>query len=73
MKPQRNFPEWANQLSERELFDRLYTSMRDRPIKEAIKIASGGETIWLSGYRTDRDFSYSDEGRGLFPLTVYKN
>ena len=73
MKPQRNFPEWTKQLSERELFNLLYTSMRDRPIKEAIKIASGGETIWLSGYRTDRDFSYSEDGRDLFPLTVYKN
>jgi len=70
---QGKFPEWANELSERELFDLLYTSMRDRPIEEAMKIASGGETIWLSGYRTNKDFSYCDEGRDLYPFTIYRN
>lgn len=67
------FPEWTNQLTERELFDRIYASLRGLPKEEAVKIVSGGETIWLSGYRTDRDFSYSEKGRDLFPITVYKN
>ena len=70
---QRKFPEWVNQLTERELFDHVYASLQCLPKEEAVKILSGGETFYLSGYRTDRDFSYSDGGRDLYPLTIYRN
>lgn len=73
IKMRGKFPEWARQLSERELFDLVYTSLRDRPMEEAIKITSGGETIWLSGHRTDKDIGYSDDGRDLIPVVVYYN
>lgn len=72
IKMQGKFPEWVNGLSQRELFDLLYTSPRDRP-EEAMRIISGGETFWLSGYRTDDEFSYSDNGGDLFPVTIYHN
>jgi len=73
VKMRGKFPEWVKQLSERELVGRIYASLRDRPIEEAIKIISGGETIWLSGHRADEDFSYSEEGRDLIPVTLYHN
>jgi len=73
MKRRGKFPEWARQLSEQELCDLLYASLQDRPMEEAIKIVSGGETIWLSGHRTDKDIGYSDGGRHLIPVTVYHN
>lgn len=73
MKQRGKFPEWVKQLSERELLDLVYASLRDGPVEEAIKIISGGETIWLSGHRTDEDIGYSDEGRYLVPVIVYYN
>jgi hypothetical protein len=73
MKRRGKFPEWARQLSEQELCDLLYTWLLDRPIEEAVRIVSGGDTIWLSGHRTDKDIGYSDSGRDLVPVTVYYN
>lgn len=73
IKPRGKFPEWAKQLSERELFELVYASLRDRPIEETVKIGSGGETIWLSGYRKDKEFGYSEQGRDLVAVTVYYN
>lgn len=70
--PRGKFPACVNQLSEKELFDRLSAALKGRP-EEAIKIGLGGETFWLSGYRTDKEFSYSNDGIDLFPITFYYN
>lgn len=66
------FPAFVDKLSQKELFDRLHAALKDRPEK-AVEIGLGGETFWLSGYRTDKAFTYSDDGRDLFPITVYYN
>jgi len=76
------FPAFVDKLSEKELFDRLHAALKDRP-EEAIKIGSagfhGGETFWLSGHNSpsllwrDKDFTYSDDGTDLFPITIYYN
>ena len=73
MKRRGKFPEWVRQLSERELIDLVYASLRDWPIEKAKRIVSGGQTIWLSGHRTDNDIGYSDDGRHLIPVIVYRN
>jgi hypothetical protein len=66
------FPAFVDKLSERELFDLLSAALKGRP-EEAIRIGLGGDTFWLSGYRTDKGFFCSDDGTDLFPLTFYYN
>lgn len=73
MKQRGKFPEWTKQLSEEELFDLIYAWLQDRPMEEAVKIVSGGETIWISGHRTEKEFGYTEEGRDLIPVTIYHN
>jgi hypothetical protein len=66
------FPAFVDKLSEKELFDRLKAALNGR-LGEAIKIASGGETFWFSGYRTDKGFFCSNDGTDLHPITFYYN
>ena len=80
--PRGKFPAFVDKLSEKELFARLHAALKGRP-EEVIKIASagfhGGETFWLSGHNSpsllwrDKDFTYSDDGTDLSPITVYYN
>jgi len=67
---QGKFPAWVDELSERELFDLLYASFGR--LEEAIRIVSSGETFWLGGYRTDDEFIFSGNGRGLFTVRFTK-
>jgi len=73
IKRRGKFPEWVKQLSERELIDLVYTSLRDWPMEKAKRIVSGGETIWLSGHRTETDIGFSDDGRHLIPVIIHRN
>ncbi len=71
-----NFPPFVDKLSSREICERMKVAIGNN-LGAAITIYNvrfhGGETFWMSGCRTDREFIYSNDGTDLFPIIVSRN